>query len=256
MLATVPSATLLGVEGRPITVEVQVANGLPCFNVVGLPDLSCREARDRVRAALSSSELPWQSRRITVNLAPSSLRKGGAGLDLPMAVALLVAGEVLRPPEVAGMAFLGELGLDGSLRRVPGVVPLVDAIAEPIVVVPPDCAWEAGVLGRHQVRTASNLRELVDSGERASDRGRTPPPRTMAPRTAVAGDPRRLGRSRDTTRVGRCAWPAPRSLGLGGLGGGRSSPAVERSSRGRQDHAGPAAARSAAAARRHRRRWR
>src|ERR1700722_14845267 len=78
VLATVPSATLLGVEGRPITVEVQVANGLPCFNVVGLPDLSCREARDRVRAALSSSELPWQSRRITVNLAPSSLRKGGA----------------------------------------------------------------------------------------------------------------------------------------------------------------------------------
>jgi magnesium chelatase family protein len=168
VIATIPSATLLGVEGRPITVEVQVANGLPCFNVVGLPDLSCREARDRVRAALSSSQLPWQSRRITVNLAPSSMRKGGAGLDLPMAMALLVAGEVLRPPEVAGMAFLGELGLDGSLRRVPGVVPLVDAISQPIVVVPPDCAREAAVLGRHQVRTAPNLRQLVEAvrGER------------------------------------------------------------------------------------------
>jgi magnesium chelatase family protein len=174
VLATVPSATLLGVEGRPITVEVQVANGLPCFTVVGLPDLSCREARDRVRAALSSSELPWQSRRITVNLAPSSLRKGGAGLDLPMAVGLLVANEVLRPPEVAGMAFLGELGLDGSLRRVPGVVPLVDAIAEPVIVVPPDCAWEASVLGRHQIRTASNLRELVDA-LRGQRRWRPPP---------------------------------------------------------------------------------
>jgi magnesium chelatase family protein len=184
VLATVPSATLLGVEGRPITVEVQVANGLPCFTVVGLPDLSCREARDRVRAALSSSELPWQSRRITVNLAPSSLRKGGAGLDLPMAIGLLVANEVLRPPEVAGMAFLGELGLDGSLRRVPGVVPLVDAIAEPIIVVPPDCAWEAGVLGRHQIRTASNLRELVDAL-----RGRRPwhPPPSKAASTADGG---------------------------------------------------------------------
>jgi magnesium chelatase family protein len=103
-----------------------------------------------------------------VNLAPSSLRKGGAGLDLPMAVALLVAGQVLRPREVEGMAFLGELGLDGSLRRVPGVVPLVDAITEPIVVVPPDCAREAGVLGRHQIRTVSNLRQLVEAvrGER------------------------------------------------------------------------------------------
>ncbi len=96
------------------------------------------------------------------------MRKGGAGLDLPMAIALLVAGEVLRPPEVAGMAFLGELGLDGSLRRVPGVVPLVDAISQPIVVVPPDCAGEAAVLGRHQVRTAPNLRQLVEAvrGER------------------------------------------------------------------------------------------
>jgi magnesium chelatase family protein len=168
MLATIPSATLLGVEGRAIIVEVQVANGLPCFTVVGLPDASCREARDRVRAALVSSQLPWQNRRVTVNLAPSSMRKGGAGLDLPIAVALLVAGEVLRPPEVAGMAFVGELGLDGTVRRVPGVVPLVDAIREPVVVVPPDCAGEARVVGRHQVRSASTLRELVEAvrGER------------------------------------------------------------------------------------------
>jgi magnesium chelatase family protein len=187
VLATVSSATLLGVEGRPITVEVEVASGLPCFNVVGLPDLSCREARDRVRAALNSSQLPWQSRRVTVNLAPSSMRKGGAGLDLPIAIALLVAGEVLRPPEVAGMAFLGELGLDGSLRRVPGVVPLVDAIAEPIVVVPPDCAWEAAVLGRHKVRTAANLRELVQAvrGERPWP---DPPPDNGASSDAASDD--------------------------------------------------------------------
>jgi magnesium chelatase family protein len=184
MLATIPSATLLGVEGRAITVEVQVANGLPCFTVVGLPDASCREARDRVRAALVSSQLPWQNRRVTVNLAPSSMRKGGGGLDLPIAVALLVAGEVLRPPEVAGMAFVGELGLDGSLRRVPGVVPLVDAIHEPVVVVPPDCAREAGVVGRHQVRSAANLRELVDAV-----RGQRPWPRVASPETGATADP-------------------------------------------------------------------
>jgi magnesium chelatase family protein len=169
LLATIPSATLLGVDGWPVTVEVHVSNGLPGFTVVGLPDTSCREARDRVRAALLSSDLPWQNRRVTVNLAPSSMRKGGAGLDLPIAVALLVAGEVLRPYEVEGTAFLGELGLDGSLRRIPGVVPLVDAIRQPVVVVPPASAREAVVLGRHRVRTAPNLRALVDAlrGDRA-----------------------------------------------------------------------------------------
>jgi magnesium chelatase family protein len=175
MLATVPSATLLGVEGHPVTVEVHVSNGLPGFTIVGLPDASCREARDRVRSALLSSELPWPSRRVTVNLAPSGMRKGGAGLDLPIAVALLVAGEVLRPPEVAGSAFLGELGLDGSIRRVPGVVPLVDAVRERTVVVPLECAREAKVVGRHLVRTAPTLRILVQALRGQRDWPEPPP---------------------------------------------------------------------------------
>src|SRR5918992_5276764 len=118
MLATVPSATLHGVEGRPVRVEVHVSNGLPGFSVVGLPDATCRESRDRVRAALLSSGLPWPMRRVTVNLAPSGMRKAGAGLDLPIAVALLAAAGELPVDAVADTAFIGELGLDGSLRRV------------------------------------------------------------------------------------------------------------------------------------------
>ena len=120
MIATIPSATLLGVEGTPVAVEVHVSNGLPGFTVVGLPDASCRESRDRVRAALLSSGLSWPLKRVTVNLAPSSVRKGGGGLDLPIAVGLLVASEELPAEAVAGCAFVGELGLDGSIRRVPG----------------------------------------------------------------------------------------------------------------------------------------
>ena len=127
MLATIPSATLLGVEGQPVTVEVHVSNGIPGFTVVGLPDASCRESRDRVRAALLSSSLGWPLRRITVNLAPSGVRKGGAGLDLAIAVGVLVATGELAPEAVAGLSFLGELGLDGAVRCVTGVVPLVDA---------------------------------------------------------------------------------------------------------------------------------
>ena len=86
MLAIVRSATLSGVRGHPVDVEVHVGSGLPGFTIVGLPDASCREARDRVRAALQSSGEDWPQRKITVNLAPSDLRKTGASLDLAVAV--------------------------------------------------------------------------------------------------------------------------------------------------------------------------
>jgi len=181
VLAIVPSATLLGVDGWPITVEIHTSTGLPGFAVVGLPDASCREARDRVRAALLSSGLPWENRRVTVNLAPSGMRKSGAGLDLPIAVGLLVASEALRPRDLAGTAFIGELGLDGSIRGVPGVLSMVEAVREPIIVVPPSCFGEASVLGRHEVRTAATLNELVDAlrGRRAWSY--PPSPDDMAP---------------------------------------------------------------------------
>ena len=104
--------------------------GIPSFTVVGLPDASCREARDRVRAAILSSGLAWPQQRVTVNLAPTGVRKGGAGLDLPIAVALLAADGQFPADSLSGLAFLGELGLDGSLRRVPGVLPLVDALPD------------------------------------------------------------------------------------------------------------------------------
>src|SRR3954470_4497430 len=163
MIASVPSATLFGVEDRPVEVEVHVSNGLPGFTVVGQPDASCREARDRVRASLLSSGLPWPLRRVTVNLAPSSLRKGGAGLDLPIAIGVLVASGALAPTCVEGVSFVGELGLDGSVRRVAGIVPLVDAISAATVVVAPSAASEAALVGRHVIRSAPTLTELLDA---------------------------------------------------------------------------------------------
>jgi magnesium chelatase family protein len=161
VLATVGSATLIGVEGRPITVEVHVSAGLPQFSIVGLPDTSCREARDRVRAAIISSRLTWPARRVTVNLAPSDVPKAGTALDLPLAIALLVADGQLDVSLVEGISFLGELGLDGSLRRVGGILPLVDAVASTAVVVPISAAAEAQVLGRHRVLPAVTLRGAV-----------------------------------------------------------------------------------------------
>lgn len=163
MLASIRSATLIGVQGQPVTVEVHVANGLPGFQMVGLPDEACRESRDRVRAALLSSGLPWPTTRITVNLAPSGQRKGGAGLDLAIAIGVLVATEQVRAEDVAQLGFLGELGLDGSLRAVPGTVPMVAALGDVCPVVPDASSSEAHVAASRQVRVAGHLRQLVDA---------------------------------------------------------------------------------------------
>jgi magnesium chelatase family protein len=182
VIATIPSATLLGVEGRRVAVEVHVSSGLPGFTLVGHPDPVCREARDRVRAALLSSGLPWPMKRVTVNLAPGLLRKVGPGLDLPIAVGLLVATGELDPEAVAGCGFLGELGLDGSLRRVPGIVPMVGALDARAVVVPVDCVAEAAIVGRVRVRSAGRLAEVV-----ACLRGHDPWPDPPPP--AASADP-------------------------------------------------------------------
>ncbi|MDG2160953.1 MAG: YifB family Mg chelatase-like AAA ATPase [Acidimicrobiales bacterium] len=161
MLATVNAATLHGVCGHPVRVEVHVANGLPAFTVVGLPDASCREARDRVRAALVSSGLSWPARRITVNLAPTGIPKAGSVLDLAMAVGLLVACEEIEPESILDLAFLGELGLDGSIRPIPGVLPLVDALEASGVVVAPGNQPEAALVTTQRVLGVGDLRTLV-----------------------------------------------------------------------------------------------
>ncbi|MYE66227.1 MAG: ATP-binding protein, partial [Acidimicrobiaceae bacterium] len=163
MLATVRSATLVGVWGQPVSVEVHVADGLPGFSIVGLPDASCREARDRVRAAIVSSKLKWPQKRITVNLAPSDVPKSGAGLDLAIAVGILVAGEQLKAESIADTGVLGQLGLDGSVRPVPGALPLVDAMDHSSVIVAARDSTVAELVARDRVRPVGTLRQLFDA---------------------------------------------------------------------------------------------
>ena len=161
MYGSIPSAMVVGAEGHAVTVEVQVSKGLPGFHLVGRPDTSIREARDRARAAVLSSGLSWPSAYITVNLAPAGDRKAGSALDLAIAVGLLVAADVVPRDAVAGLAFVGELGLDGSIRSVPGVVPMVAALGALDVVVPVGSAVEARVAALGTVRPVADLAELV-----------------------------------------------------------------------------------------------
>jgi magnesium chelatase family protein len=163
MLAAVRSATFLGVQGHPVTVEVHVSHGLPAFQIVGLPDEACRESRDRVRAAVLSSGLPWPSDRVTVNLAPSNQRKGGSGLDLAIAIGFLAAHGEISADAVVGFGFLGELGLDGTLRAVAGVAPMVAAFPDVVPVVPRSSFREARAISSVAVRVAGCLREIVDA---------------------------------------------------------------------------------------------
>ena len=181
MLATVRSATLLGVEGRPVRVEIHVAPGLPSFTVVGLPDTTCREARDRVRAALVSCGLKWPNARVTVNLAPPGLRKVGAGLDLAIAVGLLAASEQVPASSLVGRSFLGELGLDGSVRPVPGALPLIEALGDPEVVVAEGSTVEAQLVGRHTVRPVSTLTTVVAALRGTVEWPRPSPPAAPPP---------------------------------------------------------------------------
>ncbi|MGH9107919.1 MAG: YifB family Mg chelatase-like AAA ATPase [Acidimicrobiales bacterium] len=163
MIAVVPSATLVGATGCPVTVEVHVSSGLPSFTVVGLPDAAVRESRDRVRAALLSSGYTWPEQRVTVNLAPSSIRKGGSGLDLPIAVGALLALSALPASAVRGTAFVGELGLDGSLRHVPGTIALADAVDACRLVVPECDLAEAAAVRPGSTLGSATLRQVVDA---------------------------------------------------------------------------------------------
>lgn len=122
MLAKVPGGAVLGIEGYPVFVEVDVCAGLPAFEVVGLPDAAIREARERVRAALRNSGYEFPLRRITVNLAPAMIRKEGACFDLPIAIGILAATGELDPVSIGEYVFAGELSLDGQVRRTPGVL--------------------------------------------------------------------------------------------------------------------------------------
>ncbi len=215
MLASVTSATLLGVDGQVVTVEVHIASGLPGYHVVGLPDTAVRESRERVRAAMQSSGLSWPPTRITVNLAPSGIRKTGAGLDLAVAVGVQLASDALPAGALDGIAVLGELGLDGTVRRVPGALALVSAVARAgcsTVVVPADDAAEAALVPGVTVRVARELAEL-----RECLKGEAPWPDPPMPPSADRTD-EPFDEPLDLAEVRGLAW-ARRALEAAAAGG-------------------------------------
>jgi magnesium chelatase family protein len=156
---------LVGVTGHVIEVEADLSAGLPAIILTGLPDTALHEARDRVRAAVVNSGEKWPNRRTTVNLLPAALPKHGSGFDLAIATSMLASAGDLPTEMLQGVVLLGELGLDGAVRPVRGVLPMVAAAARAgltRVVVPLDNAREATVVPGMEVHAADSLRRLID----------------------------------------------------------------------------------------------
>ncbi|PTX54444.1 magnesium chelatase family protein [Litoreibacter ponti] len=163
MVARTYTVAFEGIEARPVEVQCSVAAGLPSFSIVGLADKAVSEARDRVRAALTAMSIAMPTKRITVNLSPADMPKEGSHFDLPIALALLSALDILPSEEVAGTVALGELSLDGSLVPVIGTLPaaLTAAAQDHTLLCPASCGAEAAWVDAAQVFGARSLMEVV-----------------------------------------------------------------------------------------------
>src|SRR6266478_7404491 len=164
MVARVRTVAFSGVEVVDVEAQVTITSGLPVFAVVGLPDKAVGESRERVRSALAALGLALPSRHITVNLAPADVVKEGSHFDLPIALALLAAMDVLPEDELAGYTALGEVALDGSLTSVAGVLlaALAAAGRQGGLICPADCGSEAAWAGEVEIIAAPSLLAIVN----------------------------------------------------------------------------------------------
>ncbi len=164
MHASVKTVSFLGISTIEIDVQLQMLNGLPSFTIVGLPDKTVAESRERIRACLFSMGISLPSKRITVNLAPADVQKEGSHYDLPIALALLVAMGIIPQEEVDNVVALGELSLDGSIAKVLGVLPaaIFAKSSNKVLICPQECGQEAAWAGDNVILAPASVLELVN----------------------------------------------------------------------------------------------
>ncbi len=165
MISNIKTISLNGIEGNLVEVQTDISGGLPNFDIVGLPDTSVRESKERIRAAIKNSNIEFPSRKIIINLAPASTKKEGTSYDLPMAIGILVAlGEIIDN-SLDNTVFLGELSLDGKINKINGVLPMcIEALNLGIkkIIIPKDNEKEAAVVENLEIIGVRNLKEVVD----------------------------------------------------------------------------------------------
>lgn len=165
MIAKIQSYSLIGLSGFSVSVEVDVNNGIPAFDIVGLADVAIKESKERVRSAIKNSGRTIPSKKITANFAPAFIKKSGSSFDLALAVGVLTASGQLVTTKTNNVVFLGELSLDGTVRRITGVMPiLISAMADGITkfVIPKENAMEASFVQGAEIYAVESLSETID----------------------------------------------------------------------------------------------
>lgn len=164
MLSKVKTCVLNGLDGFIVEVETDISRGLPTFNIVGLPDMSIKESKERVRTAIKNSGFEFPLSRITINLAPANIRKEGSQLDLSIAIGILISMEAVKPRNFSDFCFIGELSLDGKINRVDGALPMVISLKEQgmkSVIIPYENKDECGFVEEIEIIPVNTLKELV-----------------------------------------------------------------------------------------------
>lgn len=166
MVCKVITSSVIGLEAYKIEVEVDTANSLPSVSIVGLPDTAINEAKERVRSAIKNSTYTFPRGKVIVNLAPADIRKEGTNYDLPIAIGILIEEGLLNQQDIAGWGFIGELSLDGHLRKTNGVLPLVEglkAVGIKKVIIPKENILEASFTSDIEVFGAEHLTDVVNN---------------------------------------------------------------------------------------------
>ena len=164
MLINIKSMSLNGINGYFVDVQIDISNGLPSWDIVGLPDISVKESKERVRAAIKNSGYSLHSQKVVINLAPASTKKEGSFFDLPIAVGILSNMNVLNSDTLHEYVLIGELSLDGKLNKVNGILPMcIEALKLGIqkIIVPFENRFEAGIVKGLKVYPAQNLNEVI-----------------------------------------------------------------------------------------------
>lgn len=165
MLSHIYSCGLSGIDGFSVCVETDISNGLPAFDIVGLPDTAVKEAKERIRSAIKNTGFRFPAKHIVINLAPASKRKEGSGYDLPMALSIICATEQIYAPDLSKCAFFGELSLDGTVQPINGILPMVISAYKSgftDMFVPTENADEAAVIEGVNIYPVSSLKALCD----------------------------------------------------------------------------------------------
>ena len=212
MLASLRSAAVFGVDAYPVHIEVDVAFGLPHFTMVGLPDATVRESRDRVRSAIRNSGFEFPHHRITVNLAPADVRKAGSSFDLPIALGLLATSGPLTRRAVDDTVIVGELSLDGGINGIRGVLPIAVAarrLGLKRLLLPPQNAAEASVVEGLDVCVARSLPEAVDALTDRTRHDAPRPHRLSLPRPRIIATVTWPMSEGNCSHAGRWKWRRP-----------------------------------------------